>query len=89
MSNRHTHILLIEDSPAYALLVNQLLSSATVPEFEVEHVDCLAVGLERLTRDGIDVVVTDLGLPDAQGLESVQAIVAQFPALPVLVLTAV
>ena len=89
MPNSHTRVLLIEDSRTYVAVFQQLLAATTGPAIDVEVAVCLSDGLARLDRGGIDAVVTDLGLPDAKLLESVQAITSEFPAMPLLVLTGV
>ena len=44
-------------------------------------------GLEKLAQDGIDIVLLDLGLPDSQGLETLNQVRAAAPDVPVVVLT--
>ena len=70
-ADRPITILLVEDSPADARLVVELLRNAQVT-FAMEHADRLAPALERLRGSGVDVVLLDLGLPDSQGLETFQ-----------------
>jgi diguanylate cyclase (GGDEF)-like protein len=88
MSLKTINILLIEDSPTDADLIRRSLQEvAEVATFHVEHVDSLAAGIERLSSGDFDIVLSDLSLPDAEGLTSFQAITARAPRVPVVVLT--
>jgi Flp pilus assembly CpaE family ATPase len=80
-------VLLIEDNPGDARLVQEILSEAEGAPFQVEWVQALLAGLERLTRGDIDVVLLDLSLPDSQGIDSVTTIRAHAPNVAVVVLT--
>lgn len=80
-------ILLIEDVPKFARLMRELLRSSTGVKFEVEWVESLAAGLERLKRDGIDVVLLDLSLSDCKGLESFERARLLMPQIPIIVLS--
>ena len=55
--------------------------------FEVEWVDHVAQGIDRLARDGIDIVVSDLNLPDCRGLETFNKLHALVPNIPIVLLT--
>jgi Flp pilus assembly CpaE family ATPase len=64
-------VLLIEDSPQFAQLVQHWL--ATMPggtAFVLNWTDSLADGMSRLDRGGVDVILLDLGLPDCSGMET-------------------
>jgi DNA-binding NtrC family response regulator len=76
-------LLLLEDDPEDAETVKRRVA----PSWQVEHVDHLAHALARLTVPGIDAILTDLHLPDAQGLETVDAFRASHPFLPIVVMT--
>jgi PAS domain S-box-containing protein len=80
-------ILLIEDNPADARLVQEWLKEAGVEQFQLEHADRLDTGLKFLNEKSFDAVLLDLGLPDSQGLGALKAVRAQAPATPVVVLT--
>jgi len=80
-------LLLVEDNPGDARLVREMLSEAEGQAFEVHWVDNLLAALESLARDSFDVVLTDLSLPDSQGLEAFNAIQSHAPGMPVVVLT--
>ena len=87
MSHKRTKILLIEDSPGDARLIQEVLSEAPSVPHELECVDRLSKGLERLAVGDIDLLLLDLGLPDSQGLDTVSKVCAQAPAVPIVVLT--
>jgi PAS domain S-box-containing protein len=54
----------------------------------IERVDRLSKGIDRLAKGNIDVVLLDLGLPDSQGLNTFEKINAVAKKVPVLILTA-
>ena len=80
-------VLLIEDNPIHARLLQGLLSDAQGPAFAVETADHLAVGLARLGQGGIDAVLLDLVLPDSQEMATFERVKEVAPNTPVLVLT--
>ena len=54
MSDKHTKILLIEDSPIYTRLVQKILTVSSQIEYQIECVDRLSTGLEHLVKGEID-----------------------------------
>ena len=56
--------------------------------FEVEPVTSGALALRRLESGGCDVVLTDLRMPDVDGLDLLEAIQKLDPHLPVVIMTA-
>lgn len=86
MKDKVYKILLIEDSTGDARLIEEKLKEEDCP-FILEIVGSLAQGLRRLEQEGIDLILTDLSLPDSQGLSTLQRLLL-FPAQPpVVVLT--
>jgi diguanylate cyclase (GGDEF)-like protein/PAS domain S-box-containing protein len=83
----HDRILLIEDNPGDVLLIQTMLSEAHERRFEVKSAQRLSEGLAQVERNGIGVILLDLGLPDSTGLQTLAAVQARAPEIPVLVLT--
>lgn len=80
-------VLLIEDNHDDALLIQRYLSKAIKVSYQIHHVDELRKGLDFLNSGGVDVVLLDLGLPDAQGLSAFENVYAISPNVPIIVLT--
>jgi diguanylate cyclase (GGDEF)-like protein/PAS domain S-box-containing protein len=81
-------VLVVEDNPGDARLVSLLLAADSDVSFHVTEVSSLAQAVALSSNCVFDVVLTDLGLPDSFGLETVDAILAAWPRTPVVVLTA-
>jgi DNA-binding response OmpR family regulator len=80
-------ILIVEDNPADADFIREMLPQAGPLNFQVESVPRLSGALVRLERKDIDLVLMDLGLPDSQGLETFHALRKTAPGVPVIVLS--
>ncbi len=85
MDNELIRLLLIEDNPGDARLVQEALSEARGVSFRVFSADRLTTGLQLLSEQTVDVLLLDLGLPDSQGLDTVITAHARFPDLPIVV----
>ena len=79
--------LLVEDTPGDATLAQCLLAESLGPTVDTCCAERLSAAVSRLEEGTFDVVLLDLLLPDASGLEALQQIVASFPFVPVVVLT--
>ena len=87
MESEKIEVLLIEDNPGDARLIQEMLAEPGEAWFQFEYADRLSRGLEHLENGGVDVVLLDLSLPDGQGLDALEKVQAQAPAVPVVVLT--
>jgi PAS domain S-box-containing protein len=56
--------------------------------YDIERVDRLSKGIDRLAEGNIDAVLLDLGLPDSQGLNTFEKIHVAAQKVPILILTA-
>jgi len=86
MSER-LHVLIVEDNPADADLMRDALPETGHIRFHSESVPRLSEALARLATGGIDLVMTDLGLPDSQGLATFRKLRQAAPDLAIIVLT--
>ncbi len=78
-------VLLVEDDPSIALVITAALEDEGL---SVVHCDTLAQR-DRLLFDGdVSVLVTDVMLPDGDGIESLAAVRQSHPDLPVVILSA-
>jgi len=80
-------VLQIEDNRIEARQTQHWLSEAGDGNFNVECVDQLAQGLERLARGEVDIVLLDLNLPDSRGEATFEKLYAAYPEVPIVVLT--
>ncbi|NQV23348.1 MAG: response regulator [Rhodopirellula sp.] len=79
-------LLVVDDSRVDRRLVGGLLQKTG--EYEVIYAENGRDALERLELDIPDAVLTDLHMPELNGLELVQAIKSDYPLIPVLLMTA-
>lgn len=79
-------ILLIEDNPGDARLVEILLEDS---DFETEVINkmSLAEGIEAYYAENFDVVLLDLTLPDSRGFETLQSFIKAHKDANVIVMT--
>jgi DNA-binding NarL/FixJ family response regulator len=80
-------ILLIEDNPADARFIYEMLKEENPRRYHLAHVDTLGEALMRLGTETFDVVLLDLGLPDSFGPQAVEPILSAAPGTPVVVLS--
>ncbi|MDP6087667.1 MAG: EAL domain-containing protein [Nitrospinota bacterium] len=80
-------VLLIEDNPGDARLLEESLREAGGAGFEITHARRLSSGLEELSNSEIDVVLLGLSLPDGQGLGTVENAIEAAPDAPIIVMT--
>lgn len=86
VASRTTRILLVEDDPADDRLLSEHLKDAAI-DVETVHAGTLAEALDHLGRSTFDLVLLDLGLPDARGLEAVDALREWAEDVPVVVVS--
>ena len=79
-------ILFVEDNPGDRdLIIEHLEQSGR--SFHVETAGSLAEALRKRNKRNFDIVLLDLGLPDAMGLETLTRFRAHAPEIPIIVLT--
>ena len=86
-ASQRTRVLLIEDNPGDARLIEFMISDAGQDVFSFERVERLSEGLEHVCRGGIGVVLLDLSLPDSHGLDTFFQLREAAPGIPIIVLS--
>jgi len=79
------HLLLIEDNPGDMRLIEHMLDDKACQSFELIWADSLAAGVDCLDTRQVDVILLDLGLPESNGLETLERLYRQVPRPPALV----
>jgi DNA-binding response OmpR family regulator len=81
-------VLLIEDNPDDALLIQRYLTGSPGVTYSLMHVGRLADGLKIMDSIRFDVILLDLGLPDAPtGIKTFEKAYAHASSIPIIVLT--
>jgi DNA-binding NtrC family response regulator len=78
-------ILVVDDDASLGTVLVALLSQAG---HRAEHVASAAPALEKLKSDLYDLVITDVRMPEIDGLSLLKTASVQWPDLPVVLLTA-
>ncbi len=88
MQHNPIKVLLIEDNPADATLVQRYLEEP-VPDasFELEWANRVGTGRRRLREGGLDVVLLDLSLPDSNAEVTFDRVLSDAGQVPVVVMT--
>ena len=80
-------VLLVEDNPGDAELMEEMLPRDGTTLFEVECVARLSEALECAGADRFDIIILDLNLPDSDGLATLRTMRQQAFRMPIVVLT--
>ena len=84
------NILLIEDNPGDARLFAELLREIEdlSDKYQIFFAERIADALEILSGDNhIDIVVSDMSLPDSRGIDTLLSISSAAPEIPVIFMT--
>src|SRR5580704_10541097 len=87
MTQQELKVLLIEDNPGDAFLIKFYLGESTSPVFHVSHSEDVKGGLDLLSKDKYDIILSDMNLPDSFGVETIKSILGKYPGNLVIVLT--
>jgi PAS domain S-box-containing protein len=81
-------ILLIEDNLGDAGLIEEMLEEFADFPYELKNVKTLQEGLSLLEERPFDIIMTDLRLPDSDGINTFLDIHAKTSRIPIIILTA-
>jgi two-component system cell cycle response regulator len=87
MNNRMMQILLVENEARDVERFREMLQEQDLSGFELTHVATLKDALEHVANGRTDIVVTDLDLPDAHGLDVIRQMRSVAPYVPLIVAT--
>lgn len=86
VKQRPVDVLVVDDSEVDRLLIGGLL--ARNPDYNVRYADSGRSALLRMREEIPDLVLTDLIMPETNGLELVAAVRQLYPQVPVVLMTA-
>lgn len=94
MAKSKIRVLLVEDNPADAGIVEEILTQeGNAPhsriEFVIHRAGRLSKALEYLNSHDIHIILLDLFLPDSKGTDTFAKIHSLYPTVPVIVLTGI
>jgi len=87
MEDKIINVLLIEDNPDDVELLRRKLTKSVSRQFTVTLVRSLKEGLAELSKSSPDLILSDLGLPDSHGLDTVTKVLQMASNIPLVVLT--
>ncbi|MGA2056330.1 MAG: ATP-binding protein [Bradyrhizobium sp.] len=80
-------VLLVEDNPGDARLLREMLNEDGSLEVDLVCVSFMSEAEKHLAVGTVDIILLDLGLPDAQGLAAIRRARIAAPDIPLVVLT--
>jgi diguanylate cyclase (GGDEF)-like protein/PAS domain S-box-containing protein len=80
-------LLIVEDNPGDARLLREMFNEQGSDNTELTHAECMSDAEKHLSERAFDIILLDLGLPDAEGLGAVRRAHAAAPHVPLVVLT--
>jgi diguanylate cyclase (GGDEF)-like protein/PAS domain S-box-containing protein len=80
-------LLIVEDNPGDARLLREMFNEQGSDKTELTHAECMSEAEKHLSEREFDIILLDLGLPDAEGLGAVRRAHAAAPRVPLVVLT--
>jgi two-component sensor histidine kinase/CheY-like chemotaxis protein len=87
MSEKNINVLLIEDNPGDARLIQEMLAEARGVTLNVQHAGSLSKGLEHINCNDIELALLDLSLPDSHGLDTFIKVQSNATDIPIIVLS--
>ncbi len=86
MAQIKAKVLVVDDSPVDRFVAGSLLEA--LPHLTVAYAEDGRAALEAIGEDLPDLVLTDMQMPEMNGLELVQAVRRNYPSVPVILMTA-
>jgi diguanylate cyclase (GGDEF)-like protein len=83
-----TRVLLVEDDPQDARFFQSVLRRSDGSSFEITHVGSVGAACDVVAHAETDLIMLDLGLPDASELDGLTRLQRYASEIPIIVLTA-
>ena len=80
-------VLVADDHPLYRDALSNLVCAA-FDDVEVKQCEDISSALDHLAAGAVDLVLLDLSMPDAEGLDGVRRLREASPAMPVIICSA-
>ncbi len=87
MLSQHVNILMVEDNPGDAQLLQEYLNEGLGSGYQITHCDRLGEALSFLDRSDCDIILLDLSLPDSRGLPTFLNLHGKASDIPIVILT--
>jgi DNA-binding NtrC family response regulator len=79
-------ILVVDDDEGMRHLLGRILERAGFAVFTAAHG---REALERIRARSVDAVITDMVMPEMDGIELIRALVAEYPSVPIVAISGV
>lgn len=87
MHKNTINILLLEDSSSDATLIQQMMKGHESFDANVDWVKSISAAQEWIGSNVFDLIITDLGLPDSNGIETIARLKCATDQIPIIALT--
>ncbi len=87
MDDKIIKVLYVEDDMDHVILIRELIEEIKNVHYKLTHVQQLNEALVELDNDHHDIILLDLSLPDAQGVDTIIKVCEQAPDIPVVVIS--
>lgn len=78
------HVLIVEDEPLAAQLISRYLAAH---ELRISTAGSGNAAIRMLEEEAVDVIVTDLRMPDGDGIQLIRTVRERGDGLPIIVMT--
>ncbi len=86
-SSHEIKVLVVEGSPSDAGYIQGMLEESNIKGVSFHHEKVFQRAVDHLRENSFDIVLLNLSLADAQGVESIRVINSEFPNLPIVALS--
>lgn len=80
-------VLVVDDSSTMRMIVIKSLRQAGYEKLEVIEASSAKEALQKIAGGGIELVLSDVNMPEITGIELVKVVKAKLPDLPIIMVT--